>query len=78
MPREQKEVLRDLKKVGRAITRHSAALEELYETRIQLWREGRDLDPPAKVGDLGAAAGVGEAAVINTLKKRREAEAAAG
>lgn len=74
-PEEQRSVddlLASIRAVREEIEFHSSGLSMAYDRRIELWQEGRAMDPPVRQADLGEAAGVKEAAVINALRARRE------
>jgi len=70
--RSQDEILSELEEIRSGLAEHQEALSALYSRRIALWLEGRGMDPPMRHTILGEACGVGEAAVINALRARRE------
>lgn len=68
------EVLDALETLRVQIRRAERKVESLHAQRLALYRQGRDVDPPVSHARMGAAAGVGEVAVIQTLKRAEAKE----
>lgn len=71
MKSRRDEILAELRKT----TRQLATLQDLYVRRIVLYQEARALDPPIKMEQLAAAAGVTEVAITAALAKERRRQA---
>jgi hypothetical protein len=67
--RGRQAILEDVRSAGEAIADLERERTRLYEERLTLFLEARDLDPPVTHRELAEYAGVGELAVGAQLRK---------